>query len=290
MNRNLVACLFIVCLCLCTAAILILWLALFSLPEWMANQYHHLDAKDWAAQVAANRTILVNLLGGIAVACTIYFTYGNFKIAQDNLKTSEANVRATQDRSITDAFSKAIELLGNADMSVRLGGIHSLARIARSSEADYFPVMQVLTGFLRNKYREPVAPVNEAVTSPGYSRCPVEVQAIFTILGERYWPNPGGYELDLSYVHVCDAWLPDAKFHNVYFWHVNLTGCNFSGSKLNDADFKGAILKECDFTDADLTNANFEAAEILSPKGLTQRQLYRARNVSKDLFEGFGKG
>ena len=42
--------------------------------------------------------------------------------------------------------------LGSSEMSVRLGGIHSLARIARSSRTDYFPVIQVLAGFLRTRY------------------------------------------------------------------------------------------------------------------------------------------
>jgi hypothetical protein len=246
-------------------------------PEWMANQYP-LEAKDWAGQVVANRSMLVNLLGGLAVAVTIYFTYGNFKIAQENIKL-------TQDRSITDTFSKAIEQLGSADMSVRLGGIHSLARIAKSSQADCFPVMQVLTGFLRNKYRAPVDHIADIATLPGSSNCPVEVQSILTIVGERYWPNPDGYELDLSAIEISDAWVPYAKFQNVYFWYVKLADCNFAGAKLNNADFKGAVLTGCDFTGADLSNANFEVADIITPVGLTKGQLDSARNVASTLYQ-----
>lgn len=282
MNRNLAAGLGVV-------AIPILWFTLLWLPEWMANWYP-LEAKDWAAQVVANRMMLVNLLGGLAVAGTIYFTYRNFKITQENLRASEANVRVTQDRSITDTFAKSIELLGNTDMSVRLGGIHSLARIAKGSETDYFPVMQVLTGFLRNKYRAPAALTSGSATSPGFSSCPVEVQAILTIVGERYWPNPTGYELDLSYIDIRDVWLPAAKFQKIFFWYVNLTRCNFSGAKLNDADFTGATLTECDFTDADLSNVNLDGARIISPKGLTKRDLNGARNVAKALYDAVEKG
>jgi hypothetical protein len=259
-------------------AIVALWIILLWVPEWMANQYYFKDPKDWAGQVVANRAMLVNLLGGFAVAVTIFFTYRNFKVAQDTVKL-------TENRLITETFSKAIEQLGNADMSVRLGGIHSLARIARSSQKDYFPVMQVLTGFLRTKYRAPIDQQVDATTSPGFSNCPVEVQTILTIVGERYWPNPQGYELDLSYVHVCNAWVPDAKFQDTYFWDASLTHCNLSGTKLNGADLKGAVLKECNLTDADLRSANLQGAVILNPKGLTKGQLDTAQNVSPSLYD-----
>src|SRR5687768_11910752 len=149
----------------------------------MANQYHFRESKDWAAQVTANRATLVNLLGGLTVAITIYFTYRNFKVAQ-------ANVKLTSDRLITDTFSKAVEQLGNADVSVRLGGIHALARIARSSQSDYFTVMQFLAGYLRNRYRAPRNGTSDASTSPGESRCPVEAQVLLVIVGDRYWSDP----------------------------------------------------------------------------------------------------
>jgi hypothetical protein len=247
------------------------------MPEWMANQYYFAEPKDWASQVTANRAMLVNLLGGLAVAITIYFTYCNFKVAQENVKL-------TADKSITDTFSKAVEQLGNSDMSVRLGGIHALARIARSSQSDYFSVMQVLTGFLRNRYRSPRNGTSDASTLPGESRCPVEAQVVLVIVGDRYWPVPVGYCLDLSYLELCDAWVLRSDFHDVYFWHVKLTGWNFQGANLRDADFKGAVLRDCDFTDADLTAANFEDATILTPKGLTRGQLSNAENVSPALF------
>jgi hypothetical protein len=251
--------------------------ALLWLPEWMANQYHFAESKDWASQVTANRAMLVNLLGGLAVAITIYFTYRNFKVAQENLKLAA-------DKSITDTYSKAVEQLGNTDMSVRLGGIHALARIARSSQSDYFSVMQVLTGLLRNRYRAPHNGTSDASTAPGESRCPIEAQVVSVIVGDRYWPDPAGYSLDLSYLELCDAWVPRADFHNVYFWYVKFTGWNFGSANLRGADFKGAVLRECDFTDADLTGANFEDATILAPKGLTRAQLSGAEKVNPASF------
>ena len=84
--------------------------------------------------------------------------------------------------------------------------------------------MQVLTGYLRNQYRAPRNETSDASTSPGESRCPVEAQVLLVIVGDRYWSDPAGYCLDLSYVELCDAWVLRADFHDIYFWHVKLTG------------------------------------------------------------------
>ena len=162
-----------------TVIAVILFAVLLWLPEWMSNQYQFDHVKDWAAQVTANRAMLVNLMGGLAVAVTIYFTYRNFKVAED--------------KSITDVFSKAIEQLGSSDVSVRLGGIHSLARIARSSKEDYFPIMQILTGYLRH---DGVPRLVEGQHGGQIHLTPLWVaewrwkQAN----GQGYWPRPRGHD------------------------------------------------------------------------------------------------
>lgn len=254
-----------------TVIAVILFAVLLWLPEWMSNQYQFDHVKDWAAQVTANRAMLVNLMGGLAVAVTIYFTYRNFKVAED--------------KSITDVFSKAIEQLGSSDVSVRLGGIHSLARIARSSKEDYFPIMQILTGYLRHRFQcEALAP-EPAAKSPAGSHCPVDAQAILNILSDRSGPIPGNYNLDLSYIEIPNGWVPNGDFRDVYFWSAKLTGWNFCEANLRGADFKGATLDCCDFTAANLTGANLEGATIKQPRGLTRAQLETATNVDPGLYE-----
>lgn len=250
-------------------------------PEWMANQYRFDNTKDWAAQVAANRTTLVNLLAGFAVGVTVYFTYQNFKVAQDNLSIAQGNLKITQDKLTSETFSKAVEQLGAEATSTRLGGIFTLARLAKQSESDYFPAMQILTGFLRGRPYAAATPPE--ATKPGASLCPVDVQAILTIVGERYHPDPPGYSLDLSFIDVRDAWLPGADFSGIFFWQARLCQVQFDGAKLSGADFTGAELDKCDFSGADLTGANFRDARITKPSGLTKAQLSPAENVPEGL-------
>ena len=62
---------------------------------------------------------------------------------------------ATEDGRITDRFSKAVEQLGarNSDGSKqiepRLGGIYALERIARDSARDAWPIMEILSAYVR---------------------------------------------------------------------------------------------------------------------------------------------
>ncbi|MGA7579399.1 MAG: hypothetical protein ACLQUW_05305 [Desulfobaccales bacterium] len=65
------------------------------------------------------------ILGGVFFLITIYFTYQNLAVSQKNLV-------ASQEKNITDLYTKAIEQLGRPNqLEVRLGGIYALERIAR---------------------------------------------------------------------------------------------------------------------------------------------------------------
>lgn len=57
---------------------------------------------------------------------------------------------------LNDRFQKGAEMLGNADIgSVRIGGIHALARLAREYPASFhMPVMQLFSAFVVDRTRE----------------------------------------------------------------------------------------------------------------------------------------
>jgi hypothetical protein len=85
------------------------WLVLLWVPEWMANQYQFTEPKDWAAQVTANRTLLLSMIGGIGVAITIVYTYRTFTL--------------TQNKMLTETMAKAFEHLSSDNSTARLGGV-----------------------------------------------------------------------------------------------------------------------------------------------------------------------
>ncbi len=57
--------------------------------------------------------------------------------------------RLTQERLLTERFSKAVEQLGKDTTTVRIGAIYALERIARDSDKDHWTIMEVLTSYVR---------------------------------------------------------------------------------------------------------------------------------------------
>jgi hypothetical protein len=62
-----------------------------------------------------------------------------------------AQTNADRQIRITENFSKAIEQLGSDKLEVRLGGIYLLERISKESSDDYWPIMESLTAFVRER-------------------------------------------------------------------------------------------------------------------------------------------
>ena len=91
-----------------------------------------------------NYGLMIQSLGGIFFVVTAFFTWRN-------VITAEANLQATEEKLVTERYSKAIELLASEKLEMRLGGIYALGRIAKDSEKDYWQVMEVLTTLIREK-------------------------------------------------------------------------------------------------------------------------------------------
>ena len=87
---------------------------------------------------------LVQILTGLLVLAGLYWTSRRVLAAEDN-------VRVAEEGHITDRFTKAIAQLGDKEMAIRLGGIYALERIAKDSEKDHGPIMEVLTAYVREK-------------------------------------------------------------------------------------------------------------------------------------------
>ena len=86
----------------------------------------------------------------LGVFLNFYLATRNTRIAQDNAKIAQDNTKIAESRLLTERFSKAVEQLSHEKMIVRLGGIHTLDKIARDGPDDYhWTVMEVLISFLR---------------------------------------------------------------------------------------------------------------------------------------------
>jgi hypothetical protein len=132
--------------------------ALWLIPKWQVASFDLNNMERVSAENAARQT-LTQILAGIVLFVGLYFTWGNLKVAEQNIQTTQAtalkNLKLAHEGQITDRFTKAISQLADEKMAVRVGGIYALERIARDSERDHWPVMEVLTSFVRERARQP---------------------------------------------------------------------------------------------------------------------------------------
>src|SRR5215217_7452522 len=147
-------------------------LALFAAVVGMLVWY---IAPSGAAEKQALVVTLAQILAGTALLSGLYFTWRTLQVNREG--------------QITERFTRAIDQLGKVDennnklFEIRIGGIYALERIARESEEDYEPIMEVLTAYVRQN--APLKPGKETAEeeSDKEERTPdPDIQAITTVL------------------------------------------------------------------------------------------------------------
>lgn len=216
---------------------------------------------------------LVQALGGVFFFVTAYFTY--------------RNVKATEEKQVTERFSKAVELLGSEKLEVRLGAIYALERIAKDSEKDHWSIMEVLTAYVREK-----SSLKEDQSQP---KPATDIQAIMTVLGRRTHTHEknrdknvdqGGQHLDLTNTflramalgnsHLEGAILSGADLQGSYLSLANLKGAALVNANLQMTQMSGTNLMGAFLNMANLKGANLMGADLREVTGLTQEQVSTA--------------
>ena len=148
---------------------------------------------------------LVQILTGLLVLVGLYWT-------SRRVLAAEETVRVAEEGHITDRFTQAIGQLGDKEMAIRLGGIYALERIAKDSEKDHGPIMEILTAYVREK-----APRQEDLRKAP-DPPPTDIQAILTVIGRRKATEikrPDDF-LDLTHTHLAGGGV----FGNTTAWIV----------------------------------------------------------------------
>jgi hypothetical protein len=226
---------------------------------------------------------------------------------EDSRKSAQQTLELTQQGQLTERFTRAIDQLGstgddrNPRLEVRLGAISALERIAGDSEKDHWPIMEVLTAYVRDTTSQagykPLPPAGGPSVRPRY-----DVQAALTVLGRRKRTYDGEYRrLDLSWTDLRgikligdqaqlqrailigahldgamlagahlegaflqNAQLPTTVFERAHLVGAHLTHANLFGSVLVGADLRGANLRGADLSSADLRGADLRGAADLT--------------------------
>ena len=239
-------------------AVLVAVALLWCVPPWQVEQVRlHLDKPADEYRLAKlkdeYRRTLAQIFGGLALLYGLYLT-------QRRIVATEDNVRVAQEGQITERFTRAIEQLGNGNLAIRLGGIYALERLARDSEKDHGPIMEVLTAYVREQEAAGIL-AND-------------IQAILTVIGRRETTgnNRGNDPLDLTHAELVradlrgadlvEASLVEANLFRANLHEAALVEANLSGADLHEAALGGAVLIGATLSGANLSGAILSRADL----------------------------
>ena len=161
---------------LALAFLLLFGVLVWPFPEWIVKHVYWqwtTDALNYARLVDEYRKTFVQIVGGAFLLYTLYLTHRRTKAAEETLRISQHTLEVTRETQITDRFTKAVAQLGatdnqgNKQLEIRFGGIYSLERIARDSPGDHWPIMEILTAYVReHSSRSRAKPIQEEYPLP----------------------------------------------------------------------------------------------------------------------------
>jgi uncharacterized protein YjbI with pentapeptide repeats len=254
---------------LATLFILVWWLV----PPWL---YLHTGTPkaDKLKAITDTRTALLAGLIGVGALLTFWLNSRVYRITARTLEVTEQG-------HITERYTKAIEQLGNNELTIRPGGIYALERIAKDSNRDHPTVVEVLSAFVRER-SDPAhtnsKPSDSTLFNPSDAEQPNErpkpasdVRAALTVLA-RLPLLPDVPRADLSNVHLVDTnlrmlnlsgfRLQGASLQQADLSWANLEGANLVRANLRDAHLKWTALQEAYLQVADLRGADLEGAHL----------------------------
>jgi hypothetical protein len=272
---------------------LIIFSVLWRGPRWQVAHLKKLKPEERFQQENEARKTLAQIIGGIVLIGGLYYTGESTRIAQksadDTQKAATESSELTRQGQITERFTKAVEQLGRADipnkennLAIRLGGIYALERVANESKEYHWPIMELLTAYVRQN-----AP--RKLNDPNYE-LKADIKAILTVLGRRKIEyETESQRLDLSGTNLSGLQLKDANLDRVMFNGADLTGATFIKGQMENASFVITDLTSAAFLEIDLKGSTFNIK--LSGSRFFPKTIFKGTNFTDcDLSDvrGFG--
>ncbi len=278
------------------AAISLIWL-----PYWRVSQFGINNATENATLENQYRATIAQILGGVAIGISLYYAWRRIAIAEEDLKATQENLKVAQEGQITERFTRAIDQLGNEKMEIRLGGIYALERISNESEKDYWPIMEILTAYIRkNSPYESKSFKAEDMENEKKSEMNVQELVDYILINiEDKGMNPQDFMGQMLKIKVqpdIEA-ITDIIKKRRYYSSINSDDCDLNshrnieldrldlyGTNLQIVDFSEAHLEEADFTGAclllaDFTNAHLKSAIFIG--AVLKRTCFAGANLNR---------
>ena len=212
-------------------------------------------------------------MGGILLALQAVIANKRAQ-AMENAANAQAEANQNTERGQRqERLKNAIEHLGHASDSVRLGGAYELFHLVQDTKELRQTVMDILCAHIRRttgerKYREDYP-----------SKPSEEVQSLLTLLFVQEYKVFKGCHINLQ-----GSWLNGAKLDRARLRGATLDETYLQGAFLTEAHLQGASLLQVHLQEADLFGAHLQGAQ-LKKAHLQGADFERARLHGADLVE-----
>ena len=174
-------------------------------------------------------------------------------------RLTQRQIDLTAQNSRYERFQRGIEMLGNPELFVRLGGIYALRTLMKEDPKElHIPAVELLCAFLRN-------PVDADAVTKG-ARVRQDIQTALEVLvgreeAEVALEKAQGFRLDLrnanlTYAHLSGIDLSGANLESIMLSSTNMDGANLAGAVLDGANLSFANCRKSDFSKASLAETN----------------------------------
>lgn len=260
-------------------AFIIVWLLFVAVGVWafvhFQDKFPPESKGDWLRGIGF-------FLAGVGVAPL------GLWLASQRTETLMEQTKNEAKRRITDAFTKAVELLGNTDTAVKQGGIYALGRLALEDEGERPKILDILAAYVRQKgaeyhsdirIREELAPAGagagadeekQAGLISAKKSMHIDLEAAIaairdlrheSVVMRELSPEHG---LDLSNTILVNADFSNTMLGRIEFGRIGLAraGAGFSRTELphanlSDSQFHGCVFENSDLRGANMVNAKF---------------------------------
>ena len=197
--------------------------------------------------------------------------------------TAQRQTELSERGFLNERYQKGAEMLGSQTLSVRMGGVYALERLAREHSKEYHvQILRLFCGVARDMANmdaplEPITEDHQAILEALSARGPQQIEVEksagteIELMGARL-PHLRLLGGNLSDAILMSAHLNDSVLHRVDFSHSILVGANlskadlrrtvFHDANLSEATLEGASLFRVDLSNSDLSHADLSNARI----------------------------
>ena len=189
------------------------------------------------------------------------------RASQGQTETAQLQAEISRQTLMNERYQRGAEMLGSHILTVRLGGIYALQRLASEEPALYhIEIMRLLCSFVRGPVGDklPEDPVDQDGW-PIYPSAREDVQAAVSAIGLRHTgvrdlERAAGFNIDLHGAILTGANLrahdlADANLRSVKFEFADLTGSNLTRSDLTEGNLAHANISRAIFRSSNCSSA-----------------------------------